>query len=146
MRIVLDTNVIMAAFATRGLCADVFEICLTDHKIILSEHILFEVEKNLVKKISLPDKVVKDIIGHLRNNSDIVDPEVLNDSVCRDKDDVKIIGTALKGNARFIITGDDDLLSLKKHGNIGIVTPREFWDFLRSSKPCNLCTLQHVFT
>ncbi len=132
MRIVLDTNVIMAAFATRGLCADVFEICLTDHKIILSEHILFEVEKNLVKKISLPDKVVKDIIGHLRNNSDIVDPEVLNDSVCRDKDDVKIIGTALKGNARFIITGDDDLLSLKKHGNTGIVTPREFWDFLRS--------------
>jgi putative PIN family toxin of toxin-antitoxin system len=131
MRIVLDTNVIVAAFATRGLCAEVFEICLTDHTIILSEHILYEIEKNVIKKISLPDKMVRDIIGHIRNNSDIVEPEVLIDSICRDKDDVKIIGTALKGNARFIITGDDDLLSLKKYGDIVIVTPREFWDFLK---------------
>jgi predicted nucleic acid-binding protein len=45
MRIVLDTNVIVAAFAARGLCADVFEVCLENHTIIISEFILSEVEK-----------------------------------------------------------------------------------------------------
>jgi predicted nucleic acid-binding protein len=84
MRIVLDTNVIVAAFAARGLCADVFEVCLE-----------------------------------------------IDTSACRDKDDVKIIGTALKGKAKIIITGDEDLLILKKYKNTAIVTPREFWGLLK---------------
>lgn len=32
MRIVLDTNVIIAAFATRGLCADVLELGILSRK------------------------------------------------------------------------------------------------------------------
>jgi predicted nucleic acid-binding protein len=39
---VLDTNVLLAAFATRGLCEAVFEACLADHDVVLSEHILRE--------------------------------------------------------------------------------------------------------
>lgn len=130
MRIVLDTNVIIAAFATRGLCAEIFEICLADHEIIVSEHSMLEVEQNLIKKLNLPDNAVQDIIKYIRNNSEMVEPESLEESVCRDKEDVKIIGTAVKGNARFIITGDDDLLSLKRYGEIEIITPRKFWGFL----------------
>ena len=132
MRIVLDTNVIIAAFATRGLCAEVFEICISDHTLVFSEHILLEVERNLTKKIRVPDTVVQDIIGYMRKNGDIVEPHEMDDSICRDKDDIKIIGTALKGKAQFIITGDDDLLTLKTFGDIRIITPRRFWEILRS--------------
>lgn len=132
MRIVLDTNVIIAAFATRGLCAEVFEICISDHTLVFSEHILLEVERNLTKKIRVPDTVVQDIIGYMRKNGDIVEPHEMDDSICRDKDDIKIIGTALKGKAQFIITGDDDLLTLKTIGDIRIITPRRFWEILRT--------------
>ncbi len=132
MRIVLDTNVIVAAFAARGLCAEVFEICISDHTIVFSEQILVEVERNLTKKIKVPDTVVQDIIGYIRKNGDIVEPHEMDDSICRDKDDIKIIGTALKGKAQFIITGDDDLLTLKTFGDIRIITPRRFWEILRS--------------
>ena len=132
MRIVLDTNVIVAAFAARGLCAEVFEICISDHTIVFSEHILLEVERNLTKKIKVPDTVVQEIIGYMRKNGDRVEPHVMDDSICRDKDDIKIIGTALKGKAQFIITGDDDLLTLKTFGDIRIITPRRFWEILRS--------------
>lgn len=132
MRIVLDTNVIVAAFAARGLCAEVFEICISDHTIVFSEHILLEVERNLTKKIRVPDTVVQDIIGYMRKNGDIVEPHEMDDSICRDKDDIKIIGTALKGKAQFIITGDDDLLTLKTIGDIRIITPRRFWEILRT--------------
>jgi predicted nucleic acid-binding protein len=37
MRIVLDSNVIVAAFAARGLCESVMEVCLSEHEIFFSE-------------------------------------------------------------------------------------------------------------
>lgn len=128
----MDTNVIVAAFAARGLCAEVFEVCLTDHCIIISEHILSEIKEKLINKICLPQSIVQDIINYLREQAEIFTPEKINESICRDKDDANIIGTALSGNAGFIITGDDDLLILKKYKDIEIVTPREFWERLKN--------------
>lgn len=131
MRVVLDTNVIIAAFAARGLCSEVFEVCLTNHTIVTSEHILSEVEKGLVKKIHLPGNIIASIMDYLRDVAEIFQPQVIEDSACRDIEDRKIIGTAVSGNAQLIITGDDDLLTLKKVMKTNIVTPREFWNRLR---------------
>lgn len=131
MRVVLDTNVIIAAFSARGLCAEVFEVCLEGHTIVISEHILSETKENLVAKIHLPRAVVQEIIQYLRDVTEIVEPEVVDKPVCRDKSDDRIIGTALGGDADFIITGDKDLLVLKKYKGIKMVTPREFWKHLR---------------
>jgi len=131
MRVVLDSNVILAAFASRGLCSEVFEVCLSGHSIVTSEHILSEVKTNLIKKIRLPESIVKDIMEYLRDEAERVNPSELTDSPCRDKDDNIIIGTALSGNAEFIITGDEDLLVLKTYKGIDIITPREFWSRLK---------------
>ncbi|MBF0291476.1 MAG: putative toxin-antitoxin system toxin component, PIN family [Nitrospinae bacterium] len=134
MRVVLDTNVIIAAFAARGLCAEVYEVCLANHTIVMSEHILSEVERNLAKKIRLPRSVTYSAINYLREISEIFEPELVKIPECRDKDDIKIIGTALSGGADIIITGDDDLLVLKSFAKVKILTPREFWDILRSGR------------
>lgn len=131
MRVVLDTNIIIAAFAAHGLCSEVFEVCLTNHTIVISEHILSEVEKCLIKKIHLPKNITASIIEYLRDIAEIFEPLYIEDSACRDIDDSKIIGTAISGNAQLIITGDDDLLTLKKFMKIDIVTPREFWHRLK---------------
>jgi putative PIN family toxin of toxin-antitoxin system len=130
MRVVMDTNVIVAAFATKGLCSDIFEICILDHSVIISEYILSEVKEKLIDKIHLTQSSANDIVSYLRDQAEMVKPEELHESVCRDKDDINIIGTALSGDARFIITGDEDLLDLKKYKNIEILTPREFWSRL----------------
>lgn len=127
MRIVLDTNVIIAAFAARGLCSEVFELCLADHTLILSEHILSEAKEKLITKIRLPNKAALEIIAYLRESAVICKPQRIDDVICRDKDDIRIIGAAIAGNARLIITGDEDLLVLKKYREVDIVTPREFW-------------------
>ena len=131
MKVVLDTNVIVAVFASRGLCADIFEVCLENHEIIISKHILSEVEENLIKKIHLPKKIVRDVIKYLKEISKAVVPEKVNQSICRDKDDINILGTALRGDAEFIITGNKDLLVLKKFKKITIVDPRAFWSHLK---------------
>lgn len=131
MRVVLDTNVIIAAFASRGLCADIFEVCLENHNLIVSDFILSEVVKNLNNKLQLPKSLSQEIIDYLRDVSSSVEPDKVDKSICRDKDDVMIIGTALSGKAQCIITGDNDLLILRKYSGISIVTPREFWRRLK---------------
>jgi len=131
MRVVLDTNVIVAAFAARGLCAEVFEVCVSGHSIVLSEHILSETQDKLIKKVKLPKKAALAIIDYLRGIAEIVIPVLLDKSICRDKGDVIIIGTAISGLANFIITGDEDLLILKTYKDVKIVTPRQFWSSIR---------------
>lgn len=130
MRVVLDTNFIIAAFASRGLCAELFEVCLVDHTIDISEHILSEIQKKLIEKIHLPKSTVQNIIDYFRSIAEVFEPEHV-ESVCRDKDDNKIIGTALAGSAKFIITGDSDLLSLKKYKGVRMINPRKYWSLLR---------------
>jgi len=131
MRVVLDTNVVIAAFASRGLCAEIFEVCLLEHTVIMSEQIFSEVKENLIKKVHIPKGVVQNIMRYLEDIAETVLPEQVNASICRDKNDAGIIGTAISGNARFIITGDNDLLCIRKHKGIEIINPRGFWSLLR---------------
>ena len=126
MRVVLDSNVIIAAFATRGICDLIFEYCLSKHKIIASEFILREINANLEKKLKLPKKNVKEIISFLKSNCEIYAPPKLEVQVSRDIDDNQILSLADFSSADFIITGDKDLLVLKSFNNIPILTPRNF--------------------
>ncbi len=126
MKIVLDANVVVAAFATRGLCESIVELCLDSHEIIVSEHLLDEIHRNLLKKIKLPKKGANQIIAFLRENSSIVRPTPLPSQSCRDPDDVPILGAALAAKADVIVTGDKDLLVLKRFKRIPILTPKQF--------------------
>jgi len=64
----------------------------------------------------------------------IVDSLKLKRSVCRDREDDKILGLAVNAGADYIITGDKDLLVLKKFELITILTPREFWEIARNKR------------
>ena len=45
--------------------------------------------------------------------------------VSTDPDDDKYIAAAIEGGATFVVSGDPDLVTLREHGGIRIVTPRE---------------------
>ena len=134
MKIILDTNVIIAAFATRGICNAVFELCLDRFEMVLSEAILKETFTHLNGKIKLPSAQCNEIVSYLRANcyvSKIDDPDA---SVCRDKDDLHILGLAQHSSAAYIITGDKDLLDLIQYKSTEIITPREFWGVTKERK------------
>jgi uncharacterized protein len=130
MKIVLDANVIVAAFAARGLCESILELCLHSHDLVLCEDLLDEILRNLKQKINLPEVIVKDIGKLLRENARIVSPIPLAADICRDPDDVKILGLAIAAHADCIVTGDKDLLILEKFQGIPILTPRSFSNIL----------------
>lgn len=49
-------------------------------------------------------------------------------TVCRDPKDNQFLDVAIASEAAFLVTGDKDLLSLKKFRTTGILTPRKFLD------------------
>jgi putative PIN family toxin of toxin-antitoxin system len=127
VKIVLDSNVIIAAFAARGLCNALFESCIGNHDIILCEEILREIAKNLKKKIRLPDDVIRQIQLLLRTHSTLVTPLKVDIKNFKDKKDLMVIGSAIAGSAGYIITGDKDLLAVGRIEDVKIVDPRTFW-------------------
>jgi predicted nucleic acid-binding protein len=60
--------------------------------------------------------------------------ELINIDI-NDKDDILILSTAINGKAELFVTGDKELLELEKIHSMQIVTPREFWETLKTSPP-----------
>ena len=125
MKVTIDTNVLVAALHTRGLCSDILIACLQKHQVVLSEYILEEVDRVLVTKMKTDVKEAKAITLRLRTDSEIVKPAEIPLNVCRDQTDLPVIGTAVAGGAEVLITGDEDLLSIKEYRGVRIVSPRE---------------------
>lgn len=126
MRIVLDTNVLIAAFITQGTCSDVLEHCARRHTLITSEFILNEFSTHLVLKFGYSEEETQEANRLLRSRMEVVTPTPLGFSVCRDPDDDVILGTAIAGQATCIITGDTDLLVIREFRSVDIIRPAEF--------------------
>jgi len=131
MKVVLDTNVLMAAFGTRGLCESVFELCLERHEIVLSEHIFRELQRHLCTKFRMTEAQAQGVVNFLRENATVVEPAEMPTSTCRDVDDLPVLGTCQTAGADCLVTGDADLLILSSCGPTKIMTPREFYERMR---------------
>jgi putative PIN family toxin of toxin-antitoxin system len=129
VRLVVDANVLIAAFVARGVCAELLEYCVREHDVITSTTILDEVRDNLVKKVKVTVAHADQAVRLLRTRLQVVEPVGLESPVCRDPDDDVVLGTALAGSCDAIVTGDKDLLDLRAHERIAIVSPRGFWRF-----------------
>jgi putative PIN family toxin of toxin-antitoxin system len=134
MKVVLDTNVIVAAFATQGLCHALIELCIDRHEIVVSHEILREVEAALQKKLKVPPSVVKDTTDYLTSHASVQRSKRLEKRTSRDPADDHILALAQLSQADYIITGDQDLLVLKNYGSTPIVLPRQFWEILKAKE------------
>jgi putative PIN family toxin of toxin-antitoxin system len=132
MKVVLDSNIIVSAFAGRGLCHSLFELCLDRYDIIISEYILSEVYRILHKKMKLSEDKVKIIDKFLKEFCTLSSYNELSDTVCRDKNDNNIIALTYSNSVTYLITGDNDLLTLKKYKSVKIISPRDFWSLARN--------------
>ena len=135
MRVFLDTNVLVSAFATRGLCADVMRLVLTEHVLVTSEVVLREVRKTLRVKLRLPVETVVAIEEFLRENEVVPRPRAPSDVKVRDPDDRWVLASAVPARADVLVTGDRDLLTLGSRAPLRIADPRDFWTLLRKHRP-----------
>ena len=72
MRAFLDTNVLVSAVATQGLCAEVLHVVLAEHDLILGERVLGELRKVLRRKIGVEAGAIEDVETFLRRQGHMV--------------------------------------------------------------------------
>ncbi len=132
MKVFLDTNVLVSAFASRGLCAEVLELVLLDHDLILGRNVLRELEKALREKVKLRIIHAAEIVDFVASEAtevvDRAEPAIVN----VDAADALVLGEALAGQAESFVTGDSALLRLGAVGALEIISPRQFWEVLRA--------------
>jgi putative PIN family toxin of toxin-antitoxin system len=139
-RAVLDSSVLISAFLTpRGTSAELlraaargaFVLCISDQIIAETTRSLRQKTRRIRRYYPNYSDAEIDRFGEMiALNGDVVgDLPVLRVVPLDPKDDV-IVATAIEAQAAYLVTGDRHLLALGSHGNIRMITPRQFLDLL----------------
>ena len=127
MKVFLDTNVLASSIATRGLCAELLEAVIHEHELLTSEAVLRELQRVLAAKLRLPASVIAGFLDLLRTEARLVESRNVPRIPIKDVADLPILACAITGQADVFVTGDRELLDLRKIENLEIISPRDLW-------------------
>jgi putative PIN family toxin of toxin-antitoxin system len=132
IRVTPDTNVLVSAFFYEGNERAVLQAGIDGTiQLVVSQAIIDELIRVLEDKFKLDAQLTAGYVLRLNEVSEIVKPRRLPDSVIRDRDDAKIIECAHSGRSNYMVTGDADLLSVKRYRRTKIVSPHELLKTLK---------------
>ena len=128
MKLVLDSNVFISAFFWGGNPRKVMERIINgDDLLFVSDEILREVSSVMARpKFNAGPRHAARFIAAIAEVARRVPYLGKVRGGCRDGDDDKVLECAVLGAADFIITGDNDLLSLESFEGIPIITAAEY--------------------
>ena len=133
MKVFLDTNVLASALTTRGLCAELFEVVLQSHELLISDPVLKQLERILPDKLGQSESITKGFMSLLRSEGFLITNDHPVPSL-PDPDDEPIVASALAGGAMVFVTGDKALMKLETIEQLPIISPREFWERLSAGE------------
>jgi putative PIN family toxin of toxin-antitoxin system len=131
MRIVADTNVVVSGFlwfkqpgklldhATYG------RIALYTSDALLAELRNVLAKPKLAKYLLRSGLPLDELMNRYKNITQWVDVLDTPRVVPNDPDDDHVVAAAIAADADFIVSGDQDLLTLERYRNIPIVTPAQ---------------------
>ena len=131
MRVFLDTNVLVSAFATRGLCADLLRHVLVEHELVVGEVVIAELKRVLTQRLEVPRPPVDEIERLLRDHEVVHKPRAHLKLGLDDPNDEWVVASASAGEADVLVTGDADILSAADRIPMPVLSPRGFWNHLR---------------
>jgi putative PIN family toxin of toxin-antitoxin system len=132
MRAVVDTNILIRALIKpRGTVGPVISRLRDgDYTLVYSTPLLDELIEKLAlsrirQKYRLGEREIEALVALIVLRGELVVPH-RQVKVCRDPADDMFIDAALAGKVSYVVTGDKDLLTLKKFETVRFVTPRTF--------------------
>jgi putative PIN family toxin of toxin-antitoxin system len=128
----VDTNVLVSAAATRGLCADVLREVLASHELLTSAEVLSELKRVLRTKFGVAQDLIDDFISLIQQDTVLAEPGLPPPVEITDRDDLPVLSAAISGKADVFVTGDKELLDLTEIEGLAIISPRQFWDKLKA--------------
>ena len=87
-----------------------------------------------MKTYRLVPEDINDLIELLTSRAIVTPGRLTIPPVCRDSDDDHILACAIEGHADYVVTGDQDLLSLERYREIPIIDPAAFAGLLAASR------------
>jgi hypothetical protein len=129
LKVVFDTNVIIsAALFEKSLPALLLSLGLEDKiRFFASPALLDEYEAVLKRpRFKLNQKQIAELMGKINRKASIVTPTKRLKIVKVDEPDNRILESAMKAKADFIITGNKRHFPFEEFEGSRIVTPREF--------------------
>ncbi|MCZ6577064.1 MAG: putative toxin-antitoxin system toxin component, PIN family [Acidiferrobacterales bacterium] len=131
MRVFPDTGVLVAALATRGLCADLLRLVLVEHQLVTGRPVFRELRRVLVEQLRLPQATADQVMPFLREQGEISAPAQPAPWPVDDADDRWILAAALEVGTDVLVTSDPALLAIEDRVPFRICRPRGFWELLR---------------
>jgi putative PIN family toxin of toxin-antitoxin system len=132
LKVYLDTNVVVSAVATRGVCADLLHVILAEHELVLGETVLTEMRRVLRRKIGLSRDTIGELETFLRRQSTVVTAREAVSTTTLDAADAAVLAEAATAAVDVLVTGDRDVLEVAD-SPVTIVSPRGLWERLRSA-------------
>lgn len=137
MKVVLDTNILVSAALISGGNEDrvlrswqrgLFELVLSPQ--ILEEMGRVLLSDRIRRRRWMADTEVTRLLQLLADEAFLVTGS-LSIQASRDPHDDKFLAAAVEGRARYVVTGDKDLLDLTRYRNVQIITPAAFLELLQ---------------
>lgn len=129
-KVVLDTNILISAIGFGGIPRNVFQLILDGKiKAIISPILIAELEDVVSKKFPKLEKNFSRIRKSIYKKFKMVHP-VITLNILNDYPDNRILEAALEGKCNYLVTGDKELLHLKKYRTIRILTAQEFLEII----------------
>jgi len=132
LKVVLDTNQLVSSLlSTRGLQRQLidawrqraFLLLLVPGQIDELAEIL---SRPKIKKRYRIDPRDREAFLQLLRLDTVLLPHMTAPGVCRDPDDDYLLGCAAAGRADYLVTGDEDLLSIGRYRDVTILSARDF--------------------
>lgn len=133
MKVVLDTNVLVSGIFWKGLPFTILQAWMAHRFAVIVSKDILEEYFAVLHRIDRQGDIAKRWSVFLLEHT-IVVKDRYRVNLSRDVQDNKFISTALSGGADFIVSGDDDLLSLQKQSPVPIVRPKSLISSLRKDK------------
>jgi len=127
VKLLLDTNVLVAALVAHGTCHELLEHCVRQHTVITSPPLFDELREVLERKFRQRAIDVRGAMQLFAEQFTLVAPSALDPPICGDRDDDLVLATALAGQCAAIVPGDQDLLILDPFQGIRILAPSAYW-------------------
>jgi putative PIN family toxin of toxin-antitoxin system len=134
LKVTADTNILISALAyAQGKPLQFLQMATAgDINLTVSEDIVEEMADVLVRKFNATPREVAEARQIVAAAARTIRPSVQLDVVKDDPDDNRIVECAVSAGSDYIVTGDKDLLRLKRYDSIQILTVSDFLNIARS--------------
>ena len=126
MKIVLDTNVLINGFKDEySYEKKIIDAVIAGEIEAYANKQTLQENKLIASQLISSDDYKRDLDNLFAQINWVINRRQI--SVVRDPEDNKILESAVEADAEYLVTSDNDLLSLDEYQTVKIVNPAQFW-------------------